>query len=204
MLQSLLRGLTQAKAERRYDESARKDLRGILPMNQTPVSGAAQLVQATQVVIVDDNQYMRKIIRNVLVGLGVKNIHEAGDGIAELEAIRMYAPDVVILDWEMPLLSGPELVRIIRSPGVFPSPDVAIIMLTGYVERWRVVEASRLGVNEFLRKPVSAKALLERLISIIAKPRPMVRIGDYYGPAPRRALNEIEKRPALTLSAPAA
>ena len=100
-----------------------------------------KLVQSIAVLIVDDNQYMRKVIRNILVNIGVKNIHEAADGIAGLEAIRMFAPDLVILDWEMPLLNGAELVRIVRSPGVFPVPDVPIIMLTGHVERWRVIEA---------------------------------------------------------------
>ena len=44
--------------------------------------------------------------------------------------IRTASPDVVILDWEMPLLNGPELVRIVRSPGVFPMPDIPIIMLS--------------------------------------------------------------------------
>jgi two-component system chemotaxis response regulator CheY len=48
----------------------------------------------------------------------------------------------------MPLLSGAELLRIVRSPGVFPIPDVPIIMLSSYGERWRVVEAVKLGVNE--------------------------------------------------------
>jgi CheY-like chemotaxis protein len=149
-----------------------------------------KLVHAVEVLVVDDNQYMRKVVRNLLVNLGVKNIHEAGDGIAGLEAIRMFAPDLVILDWEMPLLNGAELVRIVRSPGVFPVPDVPIIMLTGHVERWRVVEATRLGVNEFLKKPVSGKALLDRMVSILAKPRPMVRLGDYYGPEPRKHFYE--------------
>ena len=100
------------------------------------------------------------------------------------------APDVVILDWEMPLLSGAELVRIVRSPGVFPMPDVPIIMLSGHGERWRVVEAMRLGVNEYLIKPVSAKALYDRLVSITAQPRPMVQLGDYYGPEPRKHAGE--------------
>jgi hypothetical protein len=58
------------------------------------------------------------------------------------------------------------------------------------VERWRVVEATRLGVNEFLKKPVSGKALLDRMVSILAKPRPMVRLGDYYGPEPRKHFYE--------------
>jgi two-component system, chemotaxis family, chemotaxis protein CheY len=159
-------------------------------MHSTLSKRVEKLVQSVAVLVIDDNQYMRKVIRNLLVNLGVKQVHEAGDGIAGLEAIRMFAPDLVILDWEMPLLNGAELVRIVRSPGVFPVPDVPIIMLTGHVERWRVVEATRLGVNEFLKKPVSGKALLDRMVAILAHPRPMVRLGDYYGPEPRKLFYE--------------
>ena len=159
-------------------------------MNSVASSRIDKLVQSISVLIVEDNQYMRKVVRNILVNIGVKNIHEAGDGIAGLEAIRMFAPDLVILDWEMPLLNGAELVRIVRSPGVFPVPDVPIIMLTGHVERWRVIEASRLGVNEFLKKPVSGKALLDRIVAILTHPRAMVRLGDYYGPEPRKLFFE--------------
>jgi two-component system chemotaxis response regulator CheY len=146
----------------------------------------ADLVAALCVLVVDDNQYMRKMIRNLLVNCGVKEIYEAPDGISALDTIRTVSPDVVILDWEMPLLSGAELVRIVRSPGVFPVPDVPIIMLSGHGERWRVVEAVRLGVNEYLVKPVSAKAIYDRLVSIMAQPRPAVQLGDYYGPEPRK------------------
>jgi len=167
-----------------------------------------KLVQSLAVLVVDDNQYMRKVIRNILVNLGVKNVHEAADGIAGLEAIRMFAPDLVILDWEMPLLNGAELVRIVRSPGVFPVPDVPIIMLTGHVERWRVIEASRLGVNEFLKKPVSGKALLDRIMVILTQPRAMVRLGEYYGPEPRKLFFEpvqklVKPAPAPTAALPA-
>ena len=70
-----------------------------------------------------------KEIRNLLVNCGVKDIYEAGDGITALDTLRTVGPDVVLLDWEMPLLNGAELVRIVRSPGVFPMPDVPIIML---------------------------------------------------------------------------
>jgi two-component system chemotaxis response regulator CheY len=150
----------------------------------------ADQIQSLAVLVVDDNQYMRKMIRNLLVNCGIKDIYEANDGIAALDAIRSIAPDVVILDWEMPLLSGAELVRIVRSPGVFPMPDVPIIMLSGHGERWRVVEAVRLGVNEYLIKPVSAKALYDRLVSIMMQPRPAVQLGDYYGPEPRKLMSD--------------
>jgi CheY-like chemotaxis protein len=146
----------------------------------------ADIIQSLCVLVVDDNQYMRKMIRNLLVNCGVKDMYEAADGIAALDIIRTVDPHVVLLDWEMPLLSGAELVRIVRSPGVFPVPDVPIIMLSSHGERWRVVEAVRLGVNEFLIKPVSAKAIYDRLVSIATQPRPVVQLGDYYGPEPRK------------------
>ena len=144
------------------------------------------LIGSIQVLVVDDNPYMRKVLRNLLINIGVKYVNEAADGIAGLDSIRMLAPDIVLLDWEMPLLNGAELVRIVRAPGVFPVPDVPIIMLTGHGERRRVIEAVQIGVNEFLLKPVSSKALQDRLVSVLAKPRALVKSGDYYGPAPRR------------------
>jgi CheY-like chemotaxis protein len=150
----------------------------------------ADRIQALCVLVVDDNQYMRKMVRNLLVNCGIKDIYEAGDGITALDTIRTVGPDVVVLDWEMPLLSGAELVRIVRSPGVFPMPDIPIIMLSGHGERWRVVEAARLGVNEYLVKPVSAKSLYDRLVSITLQPRPTVQLGDYYGPEPRKLAGE--------------
>jgi len=143
------------------------------------------LIQQLTVLVVDDNSFMRDLVRSLLLNLGVKTIYEAGDGVAALDLIRTVNPDVVVLDLEMPLLNGPELVRIVRSPGAFPTPDVPIIVLTAHGQRSRIVEASKLGINEFLCKPVSAKALYDRLLSILLKPRESVRLGSYYGPAPR-------------------
>jgi two-component system, chemotaxis family, chemotaxis protein CheY len=160
----------------------------------------ADLVAALCVLVVDDNQYMRRMIRNLLLNCGIKDIYEAADGIAALDIIRTVGPDVVLLDWEMPLLSGAELVRIVRSPGVFPVPDVPIIMLSGHGERWRVVEAARLGVNEYLIKPVSAKAVYDRLVSITAQPRPTVQLGDYYGPEPRKLADDAVENINLAAS----
>jgi CheY-like chemotaxis protein len=144
------------------------------------------LIQSLGVLVIDENQYMRKVTRDLLMNIGVRAVYEASDGIAGLDVIRTLAPDVVILDWNLPLLNGAEFMRIVRSPGVFPMPDIPIIVLTSHGERWRVIEAARLGVNEYLRKPVSAQALLDRLTLILAKPRPNVQLGDYYGPEPRR------------------
>jgi two-component system, chemotaxis family, chemotaxis protein CheY len=162
-------------------------------------------IQSLAVLVVDDNQYTRKMIRNLLVNCGVKDVFEATDGIAALDAIRSIGPDVVVLDWEMPLLSGAELVRIVRSPGVFPMPDIPIIMLSAHGERWRVVEAVRLGVHEYLIKPVSAKALYDRLVAIVSQPRPVVQLGDYYGPEPRKLMTAaLDDGPIVEMSPEAA
>ena len=150
----------------------------------------ADLVASLCVLVVDDNQYMRKMIRNILINCGIKDIHEAADGISALDAIRTVAPDVVILDWEMPSPNGLEFMRRVRSPGDFPLPDVPILMLTCHGELSRVLEAVNLGVNEYLTKPVSAKAIYDRLVSIMTQPRPVVQLGDYYGPEPRKLLTD--------------
>jgi two-component system, chemotaxis family, chemotaxis protein CheY len=155
------------------------------------------LIRSLRVLVVDDSQFMRKIVRNLLLNVGVKEVYEASDGIAGLEAIRAIWPDIVILDWELPLLSGAELARIVRTPGAFPMPDVPIIMLSSHGDRWRVIEAARIGVNEYLVKPVSAQALFDRMVSILVKPRPIVRVGDYYGPEPRRQFSEPIRKPVV-------
>ena len=155
----------------------------MLPLSPKSIDN---LVRSSRVLLVDDDYYMRKVIRSLLTANHVKDIHEVADGKAGIEALCALHPDVVILDWELGDMTGSDFMRLVRSPATFPLPAVPIIMLTGHVERETVVEAIRLGVNEFLCKPVSAKALLERLISVRARPRPMVQIGDYYGPEPRK------------------
>ena len=145
-----------------------------------------------KVLVVDDEPFMRKVVRTLLTGMGVRNIMEAQDGIAGLETIRRDQPDVVILDWSMPGLDGPAFVRMVRSPQTFPMPDIPIIMLTGHGERAKVIQAIEIGVNEFLLKPVSTKALRDRMAAVLLSPRPNIRIGQYYGPAPRK-LSDIHR-----------
>jgi DNA-binding response OmpR family regulator len=155
--------------------------------------------ETLKVVVVDDDQYMRKVVRVMLQALGIKHIHEASDGITGLETVREILPDVVIVDWEMPMIDGAQFVRLVRSPDDFPVPDVPIIILSGHGDRWRVVEAARLGAHEYLLKPVSTKALHDRIISVLGYPRPTVKLDGYYGPAPRRLVvlqeNEAEAEP---------
>jgi YesN/AraC family two-component response regulator len=150
-----------------------------------PVLQARQFAN-TKVLVVDDEHYMRKVVRTLLMSLGVRTIYEASNALSGLDVIRTMAPHVVIVDWQMPGLDGRGFVRMVRSPETFPYPDVPIIMLTAHSERSRVIEAMECGVHEFLLKPVSSKALADRLTAVLNSPRKLIRKGDYYGPEPRK------------------
>lgn len=157
--------------------------------------------ETLKVLVVDDDHYMRKVVRAMLQAIGIKHVHEASDGASGLEAVREIQPDLVIVDWEMPMIDGAQFVRLVRSPDDFPVPDVPIIMLSGHGDRWRVVEAARIGAHEYLLKPISTKALHDRIVSVLGYPRPTVQLDGYYGPAPRRLVvleNEDLDKPAPT------
>lgn len=158
-------------------------------MRNSPVD---KMIQGLNILIVDGNSYMRKITRTMLMNLGAKSVIEATDGISALEMIRTNDPDIMLLDWDMPVLSGMEVMRIVRSPGVFPRPNLPIIMLTGHARRSTVMEAMHAGAHEFLVKPTSTKALYDRLTSIVMNPRPMVHLGDAYVPQPRKLPTALE------------
>ncbi|MGL4634816.1 MAG: response regulator [Beijerinckiaceae bacterium] len=139
--------------------------------------------------IVDDNNHMRRIVRALLHGFGVREAYEAEDGAAGLEAFTSYSPDIVITDWAMPIFDGLELTRMIRQPETSPNPYVPIIMVTGHAERRRITEARDAGVTEFLVKPISAKALYQRIVSVVMVPRPFIKTSTYFGPCRRRTPN---------------
>ena len=149
-------------------------------------SPAEAMIQGLNILIVDNNSYMRRLTRMMLTNLGAKSVLEAPDGLEGLEMIRTCDPDVMLLDWDMPVLDGMEVMRIVRSPGVFPRPNLPIIMLTTRANRSAVTQALRAGAHEFLIKPTSPQALRDRLTSILTNPRPMVKLGDFYVPQPRR------------------
>ncbi len=152
-----------------------------------PVSDIKTLLGEIKVLIVDDDHRTRKVIHTLLLAIGCTKIYEAGDGAVGLEMVRAVAPDLVLVDWEMPGIDGPEFVRLVRSPATSALPSVPVIMLTGHGERWRVLEAVRLGVHEFLLKPVSSDALRERILSVLEKTRSTVKRGDLQALGLRRA-----------------
>ncbi len=167
-------------------------------LTQTPAQSLVpkhleELIRSIKILIVDDDYHMRKVVRTMLSAIGVREIYDTPDGMSGLQSICTANPDIVILDWVMPEVSGAEFLRAVRSPDSFPFPNVPVIILTGHGERACVVEATQLGANEYLLKPVSTKALFDRIASVLAKPRPLVKVGEFYGPKPRKNAFNFEQ-----------
>ena len=147
---------------------------------------ADKALEDAVILIADSNPFMRKLVRMMLASLGARTVHEVGDGVAVLEAIQSVGPDVLILDWDLQILNGSEVMKIIRSPDSFPKPNLPVIMMTEVGLMSRIAASVRLGVHEILLKPLSPKSLCDRLRSILLNQRPMIRTGDFYIPLPHR------------------
>ncbi len=155
-----------------------------------------EVLESVVVLVVDGNAFTRRLTKQMLTNLGIKTIHESVDGISAIDAIQNINPDVMILDWNAPILNGVEVMRIVRAPGIFPKANLPVIMLTDQGLQSRVTMAQRIGAHEILIKPLSPKILEDRLLGIILKPRPMVRVGEFYIPEPRRPVDLDELIPA--------
>ncbi len=153
--------------------------------------------------IVEDNKFMQTVVRRVLSALGAREVRECNDGADALKILKTWPADIVITDWAMEPLDGIELTTMIRTAADSTNPYVPIIMLTAYSEMNRIVEARDSGVNEFVVKPISVNTLFSRIQAVIERPRPFIRIKDFFGPDRRRKdlpFNEPDRRkPASTL-----
>ncbi|MGB0681130.1 MAG: response regulator [Magnetovibrionaceae bacterium] len=139
-----------------------------------------------QFLVVDDNPNMRKLVVQILRSLNANKVKEADDGADALKVMKVWLPDIAIIDWEMSPLDGLELTRMIRRNDDSPNPFLPIIMLSAHTEMVRITEARDAGIHEFLAKPVSAKTLYSRIASIIEKPRDFIRAPGYVGPDRKR------------------
>ena len=149
-------------------------------------SNSRYALDSVNILILDDNRHMRSLVQSILHALGVKHIREAADAPQAFKELQHFHADIIIADWHMEPLDGLDFVRLVRTAKDSPNPYVPIIMLTAHTEYSRVCEARDAGVNEFLAKPISAKALYARFASIIENPCSFIRTKTYFGPDRRR------------------
>lgn len=141
------------------------------------------------VLVVDDNQYMRQLIGHMLRAFGVGTVMHVDNAKDAFQEIRLTKVDCLIVDWLMPGMSGIEFVLLMRTSPQSPKPDIPIILCTGHSDRERVEEGRDAGVSEILTKPLSPKALFDKLEASIFRPRPFIITPGYTGPCRRRRGN---------------
>jgi CheY-like chemotaxis protein len=137
------------------------------------------------VLVVEDNRPMRVLLRGLLGAVGVKNVIEAETAEAGMQALSGPV-DLVLLDWQMQPVDGLAFARMVRWSPASPRPYVPIVMLTAHTEIWRVAAARDAGVNGFVKKPISAQLLLDRISTALTDTRMFVRCQNFIGPDRRR------------------
>jgi two-component system chemotaxis response regulator CheY len=118
------------------------------------------------VLVVDDFATMRRIITNVLRQLGFENIVEAEDGTKALQILETEKVDFVITDWNMPQMSGLDLLKAIRASE--DKKHIPVLMVTAEAMQENILKAAQAGVNNYIIKPFDAKTLSEKINKIFA------------------------------------
>ena len=117
-----------------------------------------------KVLVVDDFATMRRIVKNILTQLGFRNIVEADDGSTALEVLKQDSIDLIISDWNMPKMTGLDLLKAVRS-----DPDLAstpFIMVTAEAQQENIIQAVKAKVSQYIVKPFTAETLGEKIDKI--------------------------------------
>ena len=120
-----------------------------------------------KVLVVDDFATMRKIVRNILKQIGFEDITEAEDGNVALRVIKSEPVGLVVTDWNMPNMSGLDLLREIR--GNPETSSLPVLMVTAEGLKENVLDAVKAGVNNYVVKPFTAEVLQEKIETIFKK-----------------------------------
>ena len=117
--------------------------------------------------VVDDFSTMRRIVRNLLKELGFTNVDEAEDGVVALAKLKAGGFDFVVSDWNMPNMTGIELLRAIRADDTLK--QLPVLMVTAEAKKENIVEAAQSGASGYVVKPFTAVTLDEKISKILQK-----------------------------------
>ena len=123
--------------------------------------------QNMKFLVVDDFSTMRRIIRNLLKELGFTNVDEAEDGVAALAKLKGGDFEFVVSDWNMPNMTGIELLRAIRADANLK--HLPVLMVTAEAKKENIIEAAQAGASGYVVKPFTAATLDEKLGKILQK-----------------------------------
>ncbi len=124
-------------------------------------------IEELKVLVVDDNGNMRRLINTILRSVGIRNLMEAGSGPEALTILSTWVPDLVLVDYVMDGMTGVDFTKSVRTNFDKNGKRLPIIVITGYSELWRLNEAKKAGANDFIVKPFTTKALIQRITRTI-------------------------------------
>jgi DNA-binding response OmpR family regulator len=145
-----------------------------------------------RILIVDSEQKMRSLTRDMLNELGIPQVYTVGDGSRAYAELRDRQFDIIITERRMESVNGIDLTRMIRTAVDSPNPHVPILMMTAAPSLHDVTEARDAGVTEFLIKPFSVDGLKKRIIATVMNPREFVEVESYFGPDRRRTVKDFQ------------
>jgi two-component system, chemotaxis family, chemotaxis protein CheY len=151
-----------------------------------PSPNTEYALERIKVLVLDDNMHMRYLIKEILLALGIRDTSLVSNVPQAFKELRHFNADIIITDWHLEPLDGFEFVKLVRTALDSRNPYVPIIMLSARTEVKFIQNARDVGVNEFLAKPVSAKSLYQRMLSLIDHPRKFLKTKNYVGPDRRR------------------
>ncbi|MCX7628168.1 MAG: chemotaxis response regulator CheY [Methylophilaceae bacterium] len=117
--------------------------------------------------VVDDFSTMRRIVRNLLKELGFTNVEEAEDGAIALQKLKSGGFDFVVTDWNMPNMTGIELLTNIRADPALK--HLPVLMVTAEAKKENIIAAAQAGASGYVVKPFTAATLEEKLNKIFEK-----------------------------------
>ncbi len=120
-----------------------------------------------RILVVDDALTMRRIVINLLRQLGFNNMNEADDGTTAWEKLQLETFDLIISDWNMPKMTGIDLLRKVRTDAKYA--QTPFIMVTAEGKRENVIAAVQAGVSNYIVKPFNAATLKEKLVKVIGE-----------------------------------
>ncbi len=119
-----------------------------------------------RIITVDDSSTMRRIIKNTLKRIGYGDeVLEAENGKEALEVLENKEVDLIITDWNMPVMDGLTFVKKIRSDKKYD--DVPIIMVTTEAAKEDIITALKAGVNNYIVKPFTPQVLKEKIETVM-------------------------------------
>jgi two-component system chemotaxis response regulator CheY len=120
-----------------------------------------------KVLVVDDFATMRRIVKNILNQIGLKNIIEADDGSTALEVLKKDKVDLIMSDWNMPKVTGLGLLKAVRSDESMQ--DIPFLMVTAEGQKDSVIQTVQAGVSDYIIKPFTADTVKEKLERMFKK-----------------------------------